>query len=731
MTYELGVDLGTTYTAAAVRRGGSVRVVQLTGDSQSMPSVVAVRDDGELIAGQAAERRATTHPSRAVREFKRRFGDAAPIVLGGRAHSVQDLTARLLTEVIDRTAEIEGGRPARLALAHPASWGPFRLDGLRAAAASVGYDDVVLVPEPVAAALANRDRLPTDGLVVVYDLGGGTFDAAVIRNSAVVEILGTPEGVERLGGSDFDQAVLAHVDATLGGTVSTADHRDPDHAAALSRLRDECRAAKEALSADTEADVPVALEAVRTNVRLTRAEFESMIRPRLADSLAVLDRVVASTGAQWSEVDGVLLVGGSSRIPVVGQLVAEHTGRPLITSGNPSFSIAIGTVAAIPVADGTDGVTAAGGSGPLTPDPGTATDPEPTRPDRPTRGGAGRIAVAAGLLVAAAVAAVVVLGGGSDTTDDNTGADTTPTPQTSTSDTGGPDTGTTPGTGAQADDGAGGGVLPAVTVGDRRLDPVRCTGAGDALAGATDLAVSDGSVFVLSGGVARALTATVSDDGCRLEFDEERTARLAFDDAFTDISATPSGLVVGAGLDRGAVAEADGGFEPCAALRDRVVANGTTGSAVTWQADVGARIVRIGDGGCSEPADLPIRLRVLDVVADGEQEYLVGAVVDGTVKIGRFDSSRADWTQGGTASADDGYRSVDGLGRCGASVCILDAERGLVHLLATGGEHRGNVPADDLTGSPEVLRLVTASDGAMWLLTRDGLEIGVVRVAIS
>lgn len=706
MTYELGVDLGTTYTAAAVRRGGSVRVVQLTGDSQSMPSVVAVRDDGELIAGQAAERRATTHPSRAVREFKRRFGDAAPIVLGGRAHSVQDLTARLLAEVIDRTAEIEGSRPSRLALAHPASWGPFRLDGLRAAAASVGYDDVVLVPEPVAAALANRDRLPADGLVVVYDLGGGTFDAAVVRNSAVVEILGTPEGVERLGGSDFDQAVLAHVDATLGGTVSTADHRDPDHAAALSRLRDECRSAKEALSADTEADVPVALEAVRTNVRLTRAEFESMIRPRLADSLAVLDRVVASTGAQWADVDGVLLVGGSSRIPVVGQLVAEHTGRPLITSGNPSFSIAIGTVTAIPVADGPEIVMAPGTSDPATTASEGVGDPESTRPARPTRGRSGRIAVAAGLLVVAAVAAVIVLGGGSDPTDDSS-APVTGAPDTGAPDTASPDTSVTPGTGSAVGDG------------------------GQHLAGATDLAVSDGSVFVLSGGVVRALTATVSDDGCRLALDDERTARLTFDDALTDISATPAGLVVGAGLDRGAVAEADGVFEPCAALRDRVVANGTTGSAVTWQTDVGARIVRIGDGGCSEPTDLPIRLRVLDVVADGEQEYLVGAVADGAVKIGRFDSSRADWTQGGAASADDGYRSVDGLGRCGASVCILDAERGLVHLLATGGEHRGNVPADDLTGSPEVLRLVTASDGAMWLLTRDGLEIGVVRVAVS
>ncbi len=315
MQYGLGVDLGTSSTVAAVRRPGAeeARLVQLGSSSYSIPSVVAIGADGTLLAGEAAERRAATNPTSAVREFKRRFGDPAPIVVEGQVFTPDALMAAQLADVLERVERSEGTRPARLVLTHPAAWGPFRLEAMRSMAGASGVADAVLVPEPVAAAVANRDRLADGAMVAVYDLGGGTFDAAVVRCSGAEDtwsVVGTPEGVERLGGADIDQAVLGHVDAVLGGQVFTADAAAPDTRSALLRLRAACKDAKEQLSEDTDVEIPVELPGVQTRVRLTRTELETMIRPRLADSLAVLDRVVSSAGAPWDDIDAVLLGGG-------------------------------------------------------------------------------------------------------------------------------------------------------------------------------------------------------------------------------------------------------------------------------------------------------------------------------------------------------------------------------------------------------------------------------------
>ncbi len=409
--YALGVDLGTTYTCAAVAGDGAARVAQLTGTSQTIPSVVSKTDTG-FLAGEAAERRLTSHPAETAREFKRRFGDPAPIVLGGATYGADALTAELLREVIARVETLEGAGPAAVALAHPASWGPFRLDLLRKAAAQAGVADVLLVPEPVAAAVANSDRVEDGSLVAVYDLGGGTFDAAVVRCAGDWSVVGTPEGVERLGGIDFDQAILAHVDQALDGQVYALDSSDPESRSALMQLRSECQSAKEHLSQDTDVDIPVSLPNVRTSVRLTRAEFESMVRPRLADSLSVLDRVVASADATWSDISVVLLVGGSSNIPAVGQLVAEHTGRPVVSATNPHLAIALGTatIAQRAVIRPAPAVDAA----PVAASTSTRSMPatQPATTGAPKRGTPIGLIVAGIVAVIAAVGAFVVFGGG-------------------------------------------------------------------------------------------------------------------------------------------------------------------------------------------------------------------------------------------------------------------------------------------------------------------------------
>ncbi len=326
-------------------RDGRVEVCQLGSSSALVPSIVSIRDDGIALVGEAAERRVVTDPTRTVREFKRRIGDDAPYIIGGTPYTADQLAGFVLSDIVTRITDQEGAAPRRVALTHPAEYGSHKLDRLRAAAAQAGINAPLLVAEPVAAALAYMERaqVPVGGHVLVYDFGGGTFDAAMVRRDADgPTLVGSAAGLERLGGVDLDAAVFNHVDQTLGGQIGALDSNATETRAAIARLRDESRAAKEALSADTETDIPVLLPGAPPTVRLTRPEFEAMAASRIDETLPVLDRVVDSAGLVWADVASVLLVGGSSRIPLVAQRVASHSGRPVATDTDPKASVATG-----------------------------------------------------------------------------------------------------------------------------------------------------------------------------------------------------------------------------------------------------------------------------------------------------------------------------------------------------------------------------------------------------
>src|SRR5690606_9392131 len=161
MQYTLGVDLGTTYTAAAVAIGDRLEIVDLGTRSAVVPSVVYARDDGTLLTGEAALRRGTTNPLRMSREFKRRMGDTTAILLGGTPYSVDALMASLLRTVVERVAERQGGAPAAIGIAHPANWGQYKKDLLDQAVRRADLDGATLVTEPQAAAVhyATLERL--------------------------------------------------------------------------------------------------------------------------------------------------------------------------------------------------------------------------------------------------------------------------------------------------------------------------------------------------------------------------------------------------------------------------------------------------------------------------------------------------------------------------------------------------------------------------------------------
>ncbi|GIE29882.1 hypothetical protein Ait01nite_029270 [Actinoplanes italicus] len=344
--YALGIDLGTTYTAAAVWRSGHAEIASLGSRSAAIPSVVLLRADETVLTGEIASRRGLTEPHRVAREFKRRLGDPTPILLGGVPYSAESLMARMLRAVVDEVSSREGGEPDRICVSHPANWGPYKIDLMYQVIRLAGIEQPVqLTTEPQAAAVfyAQQQRLEPGEAVAVYDLGGGTFDAAVLRKTPDgFELIGKPEGIERLGGIDFDAAIYAHVARSLDGALDDLDEDDPAVTAAVARLREDCVQAKEALSADTDVTIPVLLPELSTEVRLTRSELEAMVRPVLHGPIEALRRAIRSAGIEAADLHSVLLVGGSSRIPLVAQMVGSELGRPVAVDAHPKHAVALG-----------------------------------------------------------------------------------------------------------------------------------------------------------------------------------------------------------------------------------------------------------------------------------------------------------------------------------------------------------------------------------------------------
>src|SRR5262245_36899872 len=393
MTTYLGIDLGTTYTAAAVHDGvpgRAAEVVTLGERGPTVPSVLYLQPDGGWLAGEPAERHAVTDPERIARQFKRRLGDPTPLLLGEVSVPAEVLTGHLLRWVVDEVVRLRGERPAGIVLTHPANWGPYKRDLLDAAAEVAGVaaaPGVTRLSEPQAAAIsyAAQSRVEPGAVVAVYDLGGGTFDAAVLRkeNDGAFTVLGTPEGIEHLGGIDVDAAVFAQVVSAVGDEYEQLDPDDEAALSAVARLRMECTQAKEALSQDSEITVPVLLPTVQTEVRITRGELESMIRPTLSETVTAMERAVRSADLTPAQVDHVLLVGGSSRIPLVAELVSSGLGRPVAVDAHPKHAVALG--AAI-VAARAAGALGPGGAPPPPPPAHVTAPPPPPRPAPPAPG---------------------------------------------------------------------------------------------------------------------------------------------------------------------------------------------------------------------------------------------------------------------------------------------------------------------------------------------------------
>jgi molecular chaperone DnaK len=390
MSYVLAVDVGTSFTAAAIAKNDQPvpESLPLGLRGTAVPSVVYYPEEGPVLVGEAAERRGLDVPARVVREFKRRIGDSVPIAVGTLALPAEDIFATMARWVADRAEEREGAPPSEIIITHPAAWGGHRTTAVLAALAAKGLNNVTLISEPEAAALhyASQVRVEDGSTIAVYDLGGGTFDTAILKKAGNgrFDFLGSPDGIEGLGGADFDAAVLRYVASHTGEALAALDPEDPGALAALARLKRECVEAKEALSADSEANISVFLPGMQQQVRLVRSEFEAMIEEPIRETVDALERSLEQLGLEPADLSAVLLIGGSSRIPLVAQLISEQLDRPIAVDADPKSSICLGAaVAALRAAAGSAAgpADAAAGTVPAIPAPADLAD-EPHNADR-------------------------------------------------------------------------------------------------------------------------------------------------------------------------------------------------------------------------------------------------------------------------------------------------------------------------------------------------------------
>lgn len=342
MTDVLAIDFGTSNTVAMVSRPGGRAEPLLFDGSPLLPSAVYAQSDGTLVTGRDAVHSARLAPERFEPNPKLRIDDGA--VLLGTEVTVVDLFAAVLRRVVAESACGEG-RPHRMVLSHPASWGPRRQQTLRTAADRAGLVDVTLVPEPVAAAIqlahARRDESPAP--VIVYDLGAGTFDVSVVDGGTVA----ATEGLVDVGGLEIDATLVAYLQATYRDRDHTAWDRlrhpgTADDRRAWRQLTDDVRVAKEMLSRAAQAFVHIPL--VGVDAPITREQVEAIAEPLLARTVAATRAAIVAAGLRLPPPGQLCLVGGGSRMPLVATMLHRRFGTVPTLAEQPELVVARGAL---------------------------------------------------------------------------------------------------------------------------------------------------------------------------------------------------------------------------------------------------------------------------------------------------------------------------------------------------------------------------------------------------
>jgi molecular chaperone DnaK len=354
MARAVGIDLGTTNSAVAVLEGGEPTIIANAEGGRTTPSVVAFSKGGEVLVGEIAKRQAVTNVDRTVRSVKRHMGtDWKSADIDGKAYTAQEISARILQKLKRDAESYLGEAVTDAVITVPAYFDDHERQATKEAGEIAGLNVLRIVNEPTAAALAyGLDKGKEDELILVFDLGGGTFDVSLLEvgkdpedGFATIQVRAT-NGDNHLGGDDWDHRVVQHLLTTVKNSTGVDLSKDK---IAMQRLQDAAEQAKKELSSATSTNLSLQYLSMSENgpihldETLTRAQFEQMTKDLLERTKQPFHNVIKDAGISVSDIDHVVLVGGSTRMPAVTEVVKELTGGKEPNKGvNPDEVVALG-----------------------------------------------------------------------------------------------------------------------------------------------------------------------------------------------------------------------------------------------------------------------------------------------------------------------------------------------------------------------------------------------------
>ena len=342
----IGIDLGTTNSCVAVYEGGEPVVITNPEGSRTTPSVVAFTKDGERLVGQVAKRQAITNPDRTVISIKREMGTNYKVTIDDKSYTPQEISAMILQKMKADAEAYLGTKVSKAVITVPAYFSDAQRQATKDAGQIAGLEVLRIINEPTAAALAYGMDKEVDQKIMIFDLGGGTFDVSLLEISdGVFEVLATA-GNNRLGGDDIHKRIIDWIADTFAKENGGIDLRKDKMA--LQRLKEAAEKAKCELSGTMTAQINLPFITADANgpkhfeANLTRAKFNELTADLVEATMGPTKRVLADAGLNVSQVDRVLLVGGSSRIPAVQEAVKSFIGKEPFKGINPDECVAIG-----------------------------------------------------------------------------------------------------------------------------------------------------------------------------------------------------------------------------------------------------------------------------------------------------------------------------------------------------------------------------------------------------
>ena len=345
MAKTIGIDLGTTNSVVAVMEGGKPTVIANAEGSRTTPSIVGFSKTGEKLVGQLAKRQAILNPDKTIASIKRHMGDDYKVNIDGKDYTPQEISAMILRKLADDASAYLGEKVTSAVITVPAYFNDAQRQATKDAGKIAGLDVLRIVNEPTAAALAYGLEKEKAEKVLVFDLGGGTFDVSILEiGDGVHEVLST-SGDTHLGGDDFDQKIMDWICEEFKKQEGIDLKGDKQ---AMQRVKEAAEKAKCELSSVMETNINLPFITADANgpkhldLNLTRAKFEDLSRDLLNRCKTPVENALKDAGISKSDINEVVLVGGSTRIPAVQQLVKEYTGKEPNQSVNPDEVVAVG-----------------------------------------------------------------------------------------------------------------------------------------------------------------------------------------------------------------------------------------------------------------------------------------------------------------------------------------------------------------------------------------------------